>query len=131
MTQKFNYVALGIGAAFTIAAAYSLYHTLDYIGATQTADGIAISTPIGPHHPDITFIDSRGESIRFSANGNVSQNVGDRVVVRYRQDSPAHSARLDTFGSLWGTTLFLAALAAAFVVAGIRNMTPRGWDRKK
>ena len=127
---KFNYIALGVGAVFAVATIYSGYRTLDYIASTQTANGVVVRTPIGPHHPDITFTDSRDESITFSANGSISQNVGDEVVVRYRQDNPARSARLDTFGSLWGTTLFLLALAVAFVIAGVRNITPRGWDRK-
>jgi hypothetical protein len=128
---KFNYTALGIGAAFAIATAYSAYSTWDYVSSSLTTDGVVVSTPIGPHHPDVVFTDFNGERNEFAANGDISQNVGDRVRVRYRRDNPGHSARLDTFGSLWGTALFLLAMTAVFVIAGLRNVSPKGWGAEK
>jgi hypothetical protein len=128
---KFNYSALVIGAAFALSTAYSCYRTVDYIGSSLIAEGVVVGTPIGPHHPDVVFTDSSGKRIEFSANGNISQNVGDRVRIRYLQNNPGHSARLDTFGSLWGVTLFLLAITVAFVIAGLRNITPRGWGPEK
>lgn len=128
---KFNYVALAFGIVFSIATTYSVNRTLDFIGSTQTADGVVIATPIGPHHPDVVFTGANGDRIEFSANGDISQNVGDRVRVRYRQDDPQHSAKLDTFGSLWGTSLVLLAMAICFVIAGVRNIAARGWGQKR
>jgi hypothetical protein len=128
---KFNYLALTAGIAVSIGATYSAYSTLDYIGSTQTADGVVVATPIGPHHPDVVFTDVDGNKVRFSANGNISQEAGDRVVVRYRQENPERSARLDTFGSLWGNTLMLLVAAAFFIVAGVRNVPFRGWEKRQ
>lgn len=127
---KFNYFALGISAVFVVMTGFSINRATDYIASTLTADGVVVAIPIGPHHPRVTFTDSGGNVINFNANGDITQNVGDHVQVRYRQENPARSARLDTFGSLWGTTLFLLAMALGFAIAGFRNLTSRGWGPK-
>lgn len=124
---KVNYLALAIGGALSLGTAYSVYSTLNFIGATQTTDGVVVATPIGQHHPDVVFTDVDGNRIRFSANGDISQNVGDQVSVRYRLENPGRSARLDTFGSLWGNTLFLLVATVCFIVAGARNVQFTGW----
>lgn len=128
---KFNYLALVIGAAASIGTAYSAYSTLNFINSTQTADGVVVATPIGPHHPDVVFTDASGNQVRFSANGDVSQNMGDQVTVRYRLEAPQRSARIDTFWSRWTNTFWLAALSACFILAGVRNIPARGWGPHK
>ncbi|WP_052406225.1 DUF3592 domain-containing protein [Paraburkholderia heleia] len=124
---KFNYLALALGAAFSVATAYSVYSTLDFIGATQTAPGEVVATPIGPHHPVVVFTDVDGNKVRFQANGDISGNVGDQVTVRYSRENPERTAKLDTFGSLWGGTLVLLAMVVCFIIAGLRNIAPGGW----
>jgi hypothetical protein len=128
---KFNYLAVAIGAAVFIGTAYSAYSTFNYIDSTLTADGVVIATPIGPHHPDVVFTDGDGNRITFSANGDISQNVGDRVNVRYSRKNPERTARLDTFSSLWGGTLMLLAVSVCFIVAGVRNVPFRGWGKEQ
>jgi hypothetical protein len=128
---KFNYLALAIGGVVFIGAVYSIYSALNYIDSTETVEGVVTETPIGPHHPDIVFTDVGGKRIAFSAKGYVSQNVGDRVNVRYNRENPERSAKLDTFGSLWGNALMLLAVSGCFFVAGIRNVPFSGWGAGK
>lgn len=125
--RKYNYLALMFGAVLAAGAAYSAWSTLAYIGSTQATEGVVVATPIGPHHPYVVFTDANGNQIRFSANGDISQEVGDRVTVRYSQEDPRRSATIDTFRSRWTDPFMLALVAMGFIVAGVRNIPFRGW----
>jgi hypothetical protein len=125
--RKYNYLALALAAVCSIGAAWTAWNTLDFMRSALVADGEVVETPIGPHHPRITFNDEAGNRVEFAANGDVSQTVGDRVRILYLRDDPRRSAKLETFGSLWGVPLFFAGMAILWLIGGLRNIPFRGW----
>lgn len=125
---KLNYVALAIGVGLATAGAVSAWSTFGFVTSSKTAYGEVIRLSPGPHHPEVTFTTQNGEQIRFSANGFISQAVGDHVRVRYLADSPGSSAKIDTIGSIWPLPIVLGGMAALWIVAGLRNIQFKGWS---
>ncbi|WP_322045255.1 DUF3592 domain-containing protein [Paraburkholderia sp. J67] len=129
--SKFNNVALGIGICFMLAGSYSTYDTLKFLGSSLTSEGIVVKTPFGPHHPEIAFTAQSGEQIKFSGNGLITLNVGDRVSVRYIHDAPRSSAQVDKFWSIWDGSVTYWGMAALWTIAGLRNIPFKGRRLKK
>lgn len=129
--RKLNYVALGIGICFVIAAAFSTYDALKFLNSSVIAEGIVVGTPFGPHHREITFATQRGEQIRFSGSGFITQHVGDQVRVRYVPDDPRPSAQVDKFGSIWDGPVTYWGMTFLWILAALRNVPFNGWGRKQ
>lgn len=75
--------------------------------------------------PRVRFQAPSGGEITFesgmSSNPPVGR-VGAAVAVRFRSDQP-QVAEIDTFLSLWGTTLLFGALGVAFTFVGLGILT--------
>jgi len=128
---KFNYLALVIGFCVAIICAGTALHTLAFVNASVTTDGVVVGVPFGPYHPQVAFTTSSGERIEFPAGGLVHQNMGDRVRVRYVPDNPFASAKIDTVWSVWDFPIVLFAFAALWILVGVRNIPFKGWNHDK
>jgi hypothetical protein len=115
-----------IGICFLIAAALSAQSTRDFLRASILVPGQVVKLNAGGSHPQVEFVTKAGEHISTPQGGMIfGMQVGQAVEVRYLADNPVPTATLNKFGTIWGLTVFLAAMGVAFVAAALLNLPKR------
>lgn len=109
-----------VGTLLLVAAVYSCAERLVFLQSARFADGRVSALNAGGSHPQIDFADHLGRPVSYPQNGLIfGYREGMPVRVRYLEAAPAGSAVLDDIGAIWGTTLLLGVLGAAFALAGL------------
>ena len=105
------------GAVFFYFAAFVASNTEDFLQSSVIASGRVIELEHGPNHPAIAFVTQSGEHVSFIEGGFLpTLRLNEQVAVRYLPSSPVTTARLDSFGSIWGNALLLLGFGlAAFI----------------
>ena len=77
----------------------------------------------GGSHPEIAFRTQNGSIISYPQGGMIAGfRVGQAVQVLYDAVDPSGTARVRSFGSLWGTSLMLATCGAALLALGLASL---------
>lgn len=91
-----------VGAGLLTGIALYAQSTREFLRTSVVVPGRVIKLNAGPHHPEIAFTTLAGEHVEYPQGGEVSEQDGATVEVRYAPDAPAMTARLNTFGAIWG-----------------------------
>lgn len=118
-----------VGTCLLIGAAMYAQSTREFLRTSIVVPGRVIRLNAGPHHPEIAFTTLAGEHVEYPQGGSVSEEDGATVEVRYAPDAPAMSARLNTFGAIWGDVLMIGGMGVVFFVGGLGQLRSgvRAW----
>ncbi|MBY4726986.1 MULTISPECIES: DUF3592 domain-containing protein [Burkholderia] len=118
-----------VGTCLLIGAALYAQSTREFLRTSIVVPGRVIRLNAGPHHPEIAFTTLAGEHVEYPQGGSVSEEDGATVEVRYAPDAPAMSARLNTFGAIWGDVLMIGGMGVVFFVGGLGQLRSgvRAW----
>ncbi|WP_071332818.1 DUF3592 domain-containing protein [Burkholderia contaminans] len=118
-----------VGTCLLIGAALYAQSTREFLRTSVVVPGRVIRLNAGPHHPEIAFTTLAGEHVEYPQGGSVSEEDGATVEVRYAPDAPAMSARLNTFGAIWGDVLMIGGMGVVFFVGGLGQLRSgvRAW----
>ncbi|WP_118186152.1 DUF3592 domain-containing protein [Paraburkholderia phosphatilytica] len=115
-----------VGICLLIAAALNAQSTREFIRESILVPGEVVRLNAGGSHPQVDFVTKAGEHVSSPQGGMIwGMKVGQAVEVRYLAEDPLPTATLNRFGTIWGLTVFLAAMGFGFIVAGLCNL-PRG-----
>lgn len=110
---------LMVGIGLLIAAGVFGFERYDFVQQASRADARVVALNAGGSHPQIEFETASGETVSYPQGGLIfGYGVGDPVRVLYRAENPRATANVDTWGALWGVSLFLSILGLAFAIAG-------------
>jgi hypothetical protein len=121
-----KYLFLTLGAVLLAVATFSARNTQTFIAESTAAPGTVIdmvrrqSSDSDTYAPVVQFATTAGDTIEFTSSTSSnppSYHTGERVEVLYRPNAP-HAARINAFGSLWGTALIVGGLGAIFFSIG-------------
>ncbi|MBZ5795562.1 DUF3592 domain-containing protein [Burkholderia contaminans] len=115
-------LAVLIGTVFLAIALFDFQSRRDFMRESIVVPGRVVRLDYGPHHPDIVFTTRAGERIEYPQGGEVDVNLGDAVEVRYLPAEPRMSARMNTFGALWGGPITFGMIGAIVVLAGLSEV---------
>ncbi|TBU91529.1 DUF3592 domain-containing protein [Phytopseudomonas dryadis] len=105
-----------VGAVLLIIAAFQGVSRLQFIKIASTTEGRVSALNAGGSHPQIDFIDQRGEAISYAQGGFIfGYRTGIQVEVLYLRDNPANTAVVKDIGALWGAVLLFALLGTVVV----------------
>ncbi|WP_193100822.1 DUF3592 domain-containing protein [Burkholderia sp. Z1] len=111
-----------VGTCMLIGDVMYAQSTREFLRTSVVVPGHVIKLNAGPHHPEIAFTTLAGEQVEYPQGGDVSVQDGATVEVRYAPDAPRTSARMNTFGAIWGTVLTLGGMGAVFFLCGIGQL---------
>jgi hypothetical protein len=122
-----------VGVFLLVGGYFSYKHTRHFIANSTIASGKVIDlvlqtksdsdsprTNRGTYHPVIRYETESREAIEFvshTGSNPPSNRRGDRVTVRYDPNDP-YKARVDSFISLWLSSLIPSGLGILFLTAG-------------
>lgn len=121
-----NYLLIAIGVILAIAAASSVYRTLEFSASSVVATGTVVRLLAGGHHPEVVFEGADGRRHRRAIGTWRSLAAGERVPVRYRADDPDGSAEIDFDADIWSLPVFLCLMAGLFLWNGATGAPLRG-----
>ena len=118
-------VGLGLLAASLLMA----LQTSRFVSTATRQDGTVTRLNAGGSHPQISFATPDGTGVSYPQGGLIAgMSVGQAVQVLYDPADPAGSARLDSFGSLWGESLAVFVCGAVLCgLAGLSVFVPVGF----
>lgn len=111
-----------IGAGLLTGVALYAQSTREFLRTSVVVPGRVVKLNAGPHHPQIAFTTLAGEHVEYPQGGAVSEPDGATVEVRYAPDAPAMTARLNTFGAIWGDVLSFGVMGTFFFGAGVGHL---------
>ncbi|NTZ07824.1 DUF3592 domain-containing protein [Burkholderia metallica] len=111
-----------VGTCMLIGVALSAQSTREFLRTSVVVPGRVVKLNAGPHHPEIAFTTLAGEHVEYPQGGDVSVEDGATVEVRYAPDAPGMTARLNTFGAIWGDVLTFGVMGAVFFVGGVGQL---------
>nr|WP_244107134.1 DUF3592 domain-containing protein [Burkholderia sp. BCC0419] len=111
-----------VGTCMLIGAALCAQSTREFMRTSVVVPGRVVKLNAGPHHPEIAFTTLAGEHVEYPQGGDVSVEDGATVEVRYAPDAPEMTARLNTFGAIWGDALTIGGMGAVFFVGGVGQL---------
>jgi len=118
-----------VGTCMLIGVALYAQSTREFLRTSVVVPGRVVKLNAGPHHPEIAFTTLADEQVEYAQGGEVSVQDGATVEVRYAPDAPRMTARLNTFGAIWGGVLAIGAMGAVFCAVGVAQLWPgvRAW----
>ncbi|OXJ30394.1 hypothetical protein CFB82_27440 [Burkholderia sp. HI2714] len=111
-----------VGTCLLIGAALYAQSTREFLRTSVVVPGRVIKLNAGPHHPEIAFTTLAGEHVEYPQGGEVSVEDGATVEVRYAPDAPHMTARMNTFGAIWGDALTIGGMGVVFFVGGVGQL---------
>ncbi|MBN3779548.1 MULTISPECIES: DUF3592 domain-containing protein [Burkholderia] len=118
-----------VGTCLLIGAALYAQSTREFLRTSVVVPGRVIKLNAGPHHPEIAFTTLAGEHVEYPQGGEVSVQDGETVEVRYAPDAPHMTARMNTFGAIWGGVLIYGGMGVVFFLGGAGQLRSgvRAW----
>ena len=111
-----------VGTCMLIGVALYAQSTREFLRTSVVVPGRVLKLNAGPHHPEIAFTTLAGEHVEYAQGGAVSVEDGATVEVRYAPDAPRTTARMNTFGAIWGTVLTIGAMGMVFFAVGVGQL---------
>ncbi|HDR9481844.1 TPA: DUF3592 domain-containing protein [Burkholderia aenigmatica] len=117
------------GTVLLVFAVFDFQSTRDFMRESIVVPGRVVRLTYGPHHPDIVFTTRAGERVEYPQGGEVDVHLGEAVEVRYLPAEPRMSARMNTFGALWGDALMIGGMGVVFFLLGVGQLrsSVRAW----
>ncbi|MBR7992003.1 DUF3592 domain-containing protein [Burkholderia cenocepacia] len=124
-----------VGTCMLIGTALYAQSTREFLRTSVVVPGRVVKLNAGPHHPEITFTTLTGEQVEYAQGGAVSVEDGAMVEVRYAPNAPRTTARMNTFGAIWGDVLAFGVMGAVFFVGGVGQLRSgvrmwRSWRKR-
>jgi hypothetical protein len=118
-----------VGTCLLVGTALYAQSTREFLRTSVVVPGRVIKLNAGPHHPEIAFTTLAGEHVEYPQGGEVSVEDGATVEVRYAPDAPHTTARMNTFGAIWGGVLTFGGMGAVFFLVGVGQLRSgvRAW----
>ena len=126
--MKFKFVPYLLTLAGLIALLFAMNSymwTSELLGNAITAKGevVALERPTGSEYfkPRIRFSDNHASAIEFTANvgsNPPAYSVGDQVEVIFSERGE-HMPRINSFFSLWGSTLIMSAIGSVLLIPSV------------
>ncbi|PXX40473.1 MULTISPECIES: DUF3592 domain-containing protein [Burkholderia] len=110
------------GTCLLIGVAMYAQSTREFLRTSVVVPGRVVKLNAGPHHPQIAFTTLAGEHVEYPQGGDVSVPDGATVEVRYAPEAPAMTARMNTFGAIWGGVLTFGGMGAVFLLGGVGQL---------
>ncbi|CAG2351104.1 DUF3592 domain-containing protein [Burkholderia sola] len=111
-----------VGTCILIGVALYAQSTREFLRTSVVVPGRVVKLNAGTHHPEIAFTTLTGERVEYAQGGDVSVQDGATVEVRYAPDAPKMTARMNTFGAIWGGVLAIGAMGAVFFAVGVGQL---------
>ncbi|MFP3552104.1 DUF3592 domain-containing protein [Paraburkholderia sp. SIMBA_049] len=97
----------------------SIESTRAFLDAAVAAPGRVVALNAGGSHPEIEYINKKGERVSYPQGGWIGgYKMGDRVTVLYLEHSSNPLATIDRVGAIWSSTVFLAFIVVGFPLMG-------------
>lgn len=109
-------ISLCVSLCLLLAGAVNVSNAFDFIASASRASGVVVRQTAGKHHVAIRFTTAEGSEVEYGQNGLISYEAGDKVTVLYDSGNPGLSPSTDSFGALWGGSLFFFAMGAGFAL---------------
>lgn len=122
--KRINWDTVIFGSAFFLLQVPFLPSTIEFRLFSIVTVGEVVKLNAGGFHPEIEFTTRDGERVSFAGSTTTRAEVGDRIEVRYRLDTP-RLAEVNNLFSIWGFNIFLTVFSAIFVVGGLFGMQLR------
>ncbi len=124
MSLRLRAVTVSAGAILLVVAAVGAFQVSRFIAGALRSDGTVTRLNAGSSHPQIAFHTQNGSLISYPQGGMVAGfRVGQAVQVFYDAGDPSGTARVRSFGSLWGTSLVLATCGAVLLTLGLVSLS--------
>ncbi|MDN7874290.1 DUF3592 domain-containing protein [Burkholderia aenigmatica] len=122
-------LAVLTGTVLLAFAVFDCQSTRDFMRESIIVPGRVVRLTYGPHHPDIVFTTRAGERVEYPQGGAVDVHLGEAVEVRYLPAGPRMSARMNTFGAIWGDALMIGGMGVVFFLLGVGELRSgvRAW----
>ncbi|NTX28834.1 DUF3592 domain-containing protein [Burkholderia pyrrocinia] len=111
-----------VGTCMLIGVVMYAQSTREFLRTSVVVPGRVVKLNAGPHHPEIAFTTLAGEHVEYPQGGDVSVQDGAAVEVRYAPEAPAMTARMNTFGAIWGSVVTFGIMGAVFFLAGVGHL---------
>jgi len=123
----FKFIAsLVLGTAFLVVALFNVLSTRQFLQESIVVPGKVEALNAGGSHPEITFVTKKGEVISYPQGGFIyGMKVGEDVKVRYAENRPLRSARIEEFGAIWDTAIAFGFIGGCALLTAVSN-----WPRK-
>ncbi len=123
-------IFLPIGLCLLVLTAWLVMARMDFLAHAQRTQGHVSALNAGGSHPQIDFTDAMGKTFSYPEGGMIfGYEVGDKVDVYYRAESPSRTAIIDDRGALWGASLLAGLLAVVFTAGGSYHLI--AWIRQR
>ena len=123
MSARLRAVTVSAGVMLLVAAAVSAFQVSRFVAGALQDDGTVTRLNAGGSHPQIAFRTQDGSIVSYPQGGMIAGfRVGQAVRVLYDAMDPSGTARVRSFGSLWGDSLALAACGAALLALGLASL---------
>jgi hypothetical protein len=121
LSQRFKVLIFSLAwIACFIGFITSVVHTRNFLDSAVAVPGRVVALNAGGSHPQIEFINKRGELNSYPQGGWIAgYKVGDKVTVLYLVESPTLVATIDRVGAIWSLTIFLGAMVIGFPLIGL------------
>ena len=120
MSLRLRAVRVSAGAILLVVAAVGAFQVSRFIAGALRSDGTVTRLNAGSSHPQIAFHMQNGLLISYLQGSMIAGfRVGQAVQVLYDAVDPSGTARVRSFGSLWGTSLMLATCGAVLLTLGL------------
>ncbi len=123
MSPRLRAVTVSAGAILLVAAAVNAFQVSRFMAGSLRGRGTVTRLNAGGSHPQIAFHMQNGSIISYPQGGMIAGfRVGQAVQVLYDAVDPSGTARVRSFGSLWGISLMLATCGAALLALGFASL---------
>ena len=122
MGAKLRMMVLLAGAILLIAGTIGAVQVNRFVAGATRETGTVVRLNAGGSHPEVAFHTPDGTIISYPQGGMiVGFRVGQAVQVLYDPTDPSGSARVHSFGSLWGNSVALAVCGAGLLALGLAS----------
>ena len=116
-----------VGVAAMLGCIIAALYTWQFTAKAAAAPGAVTRLNADGSHVQVQFTTVAGEIIEYPQNGMIGgYQVGDKVEVLSDSRDPKATHVVNTFGAVWGFTLFGFLAGAVFV--GLAQLAPRRPD---
>jgi len=121
-----KYLFLLIGLGMLVGSFFLYQNTVSFLETAIKADGVVVdlvrsrNSDSTTYAPTVRFKTNRGNTIEFTSTTSSnppSYSVGEKVEVLYEPSQP-HSAKINSFFSVWGGAVIVCGLGTVFFVVG-------------
>lgn len=93
----------------------SVEDTRAFLDAAVAVPGRVVALNAGGSHPQIEFLNRKGERISYPQGGWIAgYKVGDQVNVLYLENSPNPRETIDRVGAIWSLPIFFLGMVTGF-----------------